>query len=179
MKATPLEIADAVLFETAPYRDERGVFEVFWESAGESGCSVPIVPWGAYHSHNVKRHTLRGMHYQEQPHAQVRLVSCVRGRVWDVIVDLRPDSGSYLRWNAVELDEASGRAVFVPRGCAHGFLTLAEDSTVAYLIEGAYVPEAARTMRWDDPAAGIEWPLPAGAMPLLSARDRSAPDYRK
>ncbi len=179
MKATPLKIADAVLFETVPYRDERGVFEVFWESGGQSRDDVPIVPMGAYHSHNLKRYTLRGMHYQEQPHAQVRMVSCVRGSVWDVIVDLRPDSESYMRWNAVELDEASGRAVYVPRGCAHGFLTRVENSTVAYLIEGAYVPESARTLRWDDPAVGIEWPLPAGVQPMLSDRDRSAPDYRK
>ena len=106
-------------------------------------------------------------------------MSCVRGSVWDVIVDLRPESSTFLAWQSVELSEASGRAVYVPRGCAHGFLTLAANSTVAYLIEGAYVPESARTLRWDDPAVGIEWPLPAGVQPMLSDRDRSATDYRK
>jgi len=80
-----------------------------------------------------------------------------------------------LRWDALELGEASGRSVFVPRGCAHGFLTLHERSTVAYLIDGAYVPQAARILRWNDPVIGIAWPVPD---PILSERDRSAPDYR-
>lgn len=179
MKATSPTIADAAILESTPYRDERGAFEVFWESDGRADGGIPIVPWGAYHSHNLKTHTLRGMHYQEQPHAQARLVSCVRGSVWDVIVDLRPESATFLGWQAVELNEGCGRAVYVPRGCAHGFLTLAENSTVAYLIEGRYVPESARTLRWNDPAVGIEWPLPAHTEPLLSARDRSAPDFRR
>jgi len=179
MKATPLKVENAAILETVPFKDERGAFEVFWEANGPSNDGISFAPWGAYHSHNLKRYTLRGMHFQEPPHGQARMVSCVRGSTWDVIVDLRPDSPSYLCWDAVELNEASGRAVYVPRGCAHGFLTLTEHSTVAYLIEGLYVPEAARALRWNDPAIGIEWPLPAQAQPLLSAKDRLAPDFRR
>ena len=179
MKVTPLQITGALLLESVPYRDERGAFEVFWEAGKEFSGLPSMSPWGSYHSFNDKAHTLRGMHYQADPHAQARLVSCVRGSVWDVTVDLRPRSPTYLRWEAIELGEERGRAVYVPRGCAHGFLTLEDRSTVAYLIEGAYAPDSAATLRWNDPAVGIDWPLPAGSRPIVSSRDGSAPDYRR
>lgn len=174
-----MRIANSAILESKPHFDRRGIFEVFWEPGKGGDGGISIAPWGAYHSHNPQVHTLRGMHFQVEPHAQARLVSCVRGAVWDVMVDLRPDSASYLCWDAVELKEASGRSVYVPRGCAHGFLTLVEHSTVAYLIEGPYVPLSARTLRWNDPAIAIEWPLPAHAQPLLSERDQTAPDYQR
>lgn len=179
MEVVRHKIANSAILESTPFRDGRGAFEVFWEASAQAAGSISISPESAFHSYNPAVHTLRGMHYQDQPHAQARLVSCVRGCVWDVIVDLRPDSATFLGWQAVELIEGCGRAVYVPRGCAHGFLTLAENSTVAYLIEGRYVPESAKTLRWDDPAVAIEWPLPAQVQPLLSARDSSAPDFRK
>ena len=179
MKVTPLGIADAALLESTPHLDERGAFEVFWEAGKGLDGAPSMRPWGAYHSYNDKAHTLRGLHYQAHPHDQARLVSCVRGSIWDVMVDLRPRSPTYLRWEAFALVEAGGCAVYVPRGCAHGFLTLEDRSTVSYLIEGPYVPESLTTLRWNDPAIGIEWPLPPRSHLTISVRDRTAPDFRR
>jgi dTDP-4-dehydrorhamnose 3,5-epimerase len=112
------------------------------------------------------------MHFQAPPHAEAKLVSCARGAIHDVVVDLRPGSPTWRRWAGVRLDADDGRLLYVPPGTAHGFLTLADDSTVLYQMSVAYVPEAARGVRWDDPLLAIEWPEP----PLLvSARDRAFP----
>jgi len=123
-------------------------------------------------SFNARRGTLRGMHYQAVPHAEAKLVRCTQGAIWDVIVDLRRDSPSFKRWHAVELSAANRRALYVPEGFAQGFQTLADDSEVLYLMSQFYRPDAARGVRWDDPAFGIEWPI---ADPQLSVRDRGLP----
>jgi dTDP-4-dehydrorhamnose 3,5-epimerase len=175
MKTIPLELPGAWLVTQPPFRDARGAFEVFWESADFLAAGISFAPVSAHHSHNEKAGTLRGMHFQRPPHAQTKLVSCARGAILDVIVDLRPDSPAYLRWIATELTAGSGCALYIPRGCAHGFVTLTDHATVAYLIEGDYHPEAAGTLRWDDPVVGIQWPT---REPILSDRDRSAPDYQ-
>jgi dTDP-4-dehydrorhamnose 3,5-epimerase len=112
------------------------------------------------------------MHYQVSPHTQAKVVTCVAGKVCDVIADLRPSSPTYLKWDAIELEEASGLSVYVPRGCAHGFMALRDQSTIAYLIEGTYCPEAGRIFRWDDPALNIQWPM---SDPILSHADQTAP----
>ena len=114
------------------------------------------------------------MHFQQPPHGQTKLVSCVQGAAWDVIVDLRPDSPTYKCWHGETLEAGSGRAVFIPAGCAHGFLTLKDETTISYLIEGDYNPTAAGVVHWNDPAFGIEWPI---RDPILSERDRLAPDF--
>ena len=123
---------------------------------------------------NKERCTLRGMHYQAEPHAEAKLVRCIRGAVHDVIVDLRPASPTFKRWVAVELTASDGRMLYVPEGLAHGYLTLEDESETLYLISTPYAPEAARGVRWDDPAFGIEWPHEPRVM---SEKDRAWPDF--
>jgi dTDP-4-dehydrorhamnose 3,5-epimerase len=128
-------------------------------------------------SFNAKRGTLRGLHYQAAPHGESKLVRCTRGAIYDVAVDLRPNSPSYLRWAAVELTAENGRALYVPEGCAHGFQTLADASEILYQISAAYVPEAARGVRWDDPVFSIEWPPAPPGGRTIAERDSRYPDF--
>jgi dTDP-4-dehydrorhamnose 3,5-epimerase len=121
-------------------------------------------------SWNVRRGTLRGLHYQAAPHEEVKVVRCTRGAIWDVIVDMREGSSTRWRWHGVELNADNRLAVYVPRGFAHGFQTLLDGSEVFYQMSEPYHPELARGLRWDDPKLDIRWPLPG---PILSARDRS------
>jgi dTDP-4-dehydrorhamnose 3,5-epimerase len=125
-------------------------------------------------SHNAVRGTLRGMHFQRDPRPEIKLVRCIRGSIYDVVIDLRKDSPSYLRSVAVELNERNGLALYVPAGFAHGFQTLEDNTDVWYQMGEFYVPELAGGVRWDDPAFGIAWPI---AEPILSDKDRSYPDY--
>lgn len=123
-------------------------------------------------SFNQAKHTLRGMHLQSTPHEEAKLVRCTSGRLFDVAVDLRPDAPTYRVWIAVELDSESRRALYIPKGMAHGFLTLEPETALLYQISTPYRPEASAGVRWDDPDLAIEWPArPA----VLSARDRSLP----
>jgi dTDP-4-dehydrorhamnose 3,5-epimerase len=116
---------------------------------------------------------LRGLHYQAAPYSENKLVRCIAGAIYDVALDLRPDSPTYRRWAAVELTAVNRRSFYIPRGLAHGFLTLSDDAEVLYLISEPYRPEAGRGVRWDDPAFGIDWPMDVR---VISARDRSYPD---
>jgi dTDP-4-dehydrorhamnose 3,5-epimerase len=125
---------------------------------------------------NTRCDTLRGMHYQAPPHGEPKLVRCVRGALHDVAVDLRPDSATYCRWHAVELSAENGLAFFIPAGMAHGFQTLTDDCEIHYQMGSPYVAEAARGVRWDDPAFGIAWPAPRGER-TISDRDRHFPDF--
>jgi dTDP-4-dehydrorhamnose 3,5-epimerase len=174
MTVIDLPIEGAKVLSTAPFRDARGTFEVFWEQADLQAAGMLFVPASACHSYNQKAGMLRGMHFQRVPYGQTKLVSCVQGSAWDVMVDLRPASPTYLRWHGETLEPASGRTVFVPAGCAHGFLALKDETTIAYLIAGDYKPAASEVVRWNDPAFGIEWPM---TDPVLSERDRVAPDF--
>lgn len=114
------------------------------------------------------------MHWQDGPHAEQKMVRCVAGAVWDVALDLRPDSPTYLRWHGEELSSEKGNALFLPRGVAHGFLTLTPGAVVEYLIDTPHAPEAARGARWNDPAFAITWPHPPA---VISDRDRDWPDH--
>jgi dTDP-4-dehydrorhamnose 3,5-epimerase len=175
INAADVVMQDAKRVSTSPFRDMRGAFDVVWESADFSAAGLRFQPMSCAVSYNEKAGTLRGMHYQKPPHGQAKLVCCTRGRVWDVIADLRPDSASYLSWAATELGEASGQAIYIPSGYAHGFVTLTDHATVSYLIEGTYTPDAAGTVRWNDPALSIDWPVPE---PIMAQRDRTPPDFR-
>lgn len=175
MKTSPLRIPGAVLVECDRFHDARGDFVTYWESVAVYPGASSFVPHSAHHATSERAGTLRGMHFQREPHAQSRLVNCVAGRVWEVILDLRGDSPTYLQWEGIELHAPGSQALMIPRGCAHGYVTLVDRTTVAYLIEGAYVPQAAGIVRWNDPAIGIEWPV---AEPILSDKDRMAPDFR-
>jgi dTDP-4-dehydrorhamnose 3,5-epimerase len=114
------------------------------------------------------------MHWQAAPHSEVKIVRCTRGTIWDVIIDLRPESPTYLRHLGLELSADSGRALYIPEGMAHGFVTLVDDSEVFYQMSAFHEPAFARGVRWNDPAFGIEWPV---STPLLHPRDGSYPDY--
>jgi dTDP-4-dehydrorhamnose 3,5-epimerase len=127
-------------------------------------------------SFNPKEGTLRGMHYQADPHAEAKVVSCIRGAVFDVILDLRPTSTTYKQWTATELTAENRRSVYVPEGFAHGFQTVGPNSEIMYLISRPYRPEAQRGVRWDDPAFGIQWPDTPER--TISERDRSLPDFQ-
>lgn len=169
----PLNIKDAYLLTEQPFRDIRGSFEVFWEDKLLREAGIAFNPVNAHHSYNVSMFTMRGMHYQLPPFGQDKLVSCVNGSVFDVIVDMRTDSPTYLVWQSVTLNAGSGVAVYIPKGCAHGFLTMTPQSTIAYLIGGTYVPSAAALVRWDEPKVGIQWPCPSDEM-TMSDKDRNA-----
>jgi dTDP-4-dehydrorhamnose 3,5-epimerase len=126
-------------------------------------------------SYNIKRGTLRGMHYQDDPLPEPKLVRCARGAIYDVVVDLRRGSPTFRRWLGVELNDDNGRSLYVPPGFAHGFQTLADHCDVFYMMGERYHPELARGVRWDDPAFAITWPI---ENPILSERDQSYPDFR-
>jgi dTDP-4-dehydrorhamnose 3,5-epimerase len=126
-------------------------------------------------SYNKARGTLRGMHFQRPPEPEIKVVRCLRGSVYDVILDLRPDSSSYLQWEAFELTEDNRNALYIPEGCAHGFQTLTDDAELFYQMGAFYAPDCNDGVRWDDPAFGIAWPL---ADPILSDKDRSYPDFQ-
>lgn len=123
-------------------------------------------------SFNTRRGTLRGLHYQAEPHAEDKLVRCTAGAIYDVIVDLRPGSATHRRWFGTELSAENHRSLFVPKGFAHGFLTLREDTEVMYMISVPYVAGFDRGVRWNDPAIGIDWPL---VPTVISARDAAYP----
>jgi dTDP-4-dehydrorhamnose 3,5-epimerase len=139
-----------------------------------ANAGIPFAVQQCNVSFNRRRGTLRGMHYQVAPHAEAKLVRCTRGAVHDVIVDLRPESPAYLRHFAIELTEDNHRMLFVPPGFAHGFQTLTDDAEVFYHMSAAYSADQARGVRWNDPALGISWPLPAS---VISSRDESYADF--
>jgi dTDP-4-dehydrorhamnose 3,5-epimerase len=172
---TQTAIPGVVVVEPAPTADERGFFARLHCPEAFAQAGWPFEPVQTSLSHNARAGVLRGMHYQAAPYAETKLVRCTRGRAFDVVVDLRPESPTYRRWAGVELDPVGARAVLIPEGIAHGFLTLEDDTDLLYQIAPAYVPGHERGVRWDDPAFGIAWPR---APAVISARDAAYPDYR-
>jgi dTDP-4-dehydrorhamnose 3,5-epimerase len=172
---TPL--SGAWVVEPERHTDERGFLARTFDRDEwrAHGLDPAVVQCNT--SYNAAAGTLRGMHFQAQPHGEPKLIRCVSGAIYDVAVDLRPDSPTHGRWFGVELSADNRRALYVPVDCAHGFQTLADDTEVLYMMGHEYVPEAGRGVRWDDPAFGIEWPAPPPAGRTLSERDASYPDY--
>jgi dTDP-4-dehydrorhamnose 3,5-epimerase len=168
------ELEGAFIVEPGPVADERGWFaRIYDEQELEArGLASGFVQGSV--AHNKERGTLRGLHYQAAPHAEAKLVRCLRGAVHDVIVDLRPGSATFKRSVAVELSAANGLLLYVPEGVAHGYLTLEDETETLYLISAAYAPEAASGVRWDDPAFGIQWPQEPAVM---SEKDKAWPDF--
>ncbi len=168
-------IAGVYVIEPQIIGDERGFFARTWcsrEFAGQ-GLNTALVQCNV--SFNRRRGTLRGMHYQRAPCEEAKLVRCTAGAIYDVVVDLRRDSASYLRWEAAELSGANRAMMYVPEGCAHGFVTLEDDTEVFYQMSQFHSAEHACGVRWNDPAFGIEWPC---APEVISPRDRDYPDFR-
>jgi dTDP-4-dehydrorhamnose 3,5-epimerase len=174
MKFTETALAGAFLIDLQPHIDERGFFaRAFCQNEfAAHGLEQPVAQCNL--SHNIRRGTLRGMHWRAQPSPEAKLVRAVRGAIYDVIVDLRPGSPTYLKHTAVELSADNRRALFVPALFAHGFQTLCDDVEVFYQMSAFYEPGYDRGARWDDPAFGIDWPI---AAPILNDRDRAYPDY--
>ncbi len=170
------ELKGAYLIEWEAIEDERGLFARTFcrQEFAALGLNSDIVQ--ANISRNRRRGTLRGMHYQVEPAAEAKLVQCVRGALFDVIIDLRPQSETYCRWVGVELGDHNRRLLYVPEGFAHGFQTLEDDTTVYYLMTEFYAPQYARGVRWNDPAFGIKWPLPG---PIISEKDSKLPDFKR
>ena len=168
----PSPLAGAFVVELERREDERGFFARSFcqDEFAKHGLNPRLVQCNV--SFNTRRGTLRGMHYQAKPHEEAKVVRCTQGAVWDVMVDLRPESATFKRWQGVELSAANRRALYIPEGLAHGFQTLADDAELLYLMSEFYHPESARGVRWDDPAFRIEWPLQD---PHMSERDRTYP----
>lgn len=169
---TPLPIAGLVLVRPRVASDARGSFMETWrrEEFERGGIRADFVQDNVVRS--VKRGVLRGLHFQRDPHAQAKLVRCHRGRIFDVAVDLRPGSPTRGKHAAVELSGEEPLMLFVPRGFAHGYVTLTDEAEVEYKVDGGYAPEAEGGVAWNDPAIGIQWPV---ASPILSDRDKRWP----
>jgi len=174
MKFISIPLEGAYLIELEPVFDERGFFARTWcrEEFLAHGLNPNFTQCSI--SFNKRRGTLRGLHYQDEPYQEAKLVRCSSGAICDVIVDLRPASPSYAKWFAVELTAANRKMIYAPEGFAHGFQTLADDAEVLYHITESYQPQYARGVRWDDPLFRVEWP---NRDPIISPRDKSFPDY--
>jgi dTDP-4-dehydrorhamnose 3,5-epimerase len=174
MQFKPTKLAGAFVLEPKIHEDVRGLYVPTFSKAAfaEHGCNPNVEECNV--STNVKAGTLRGMHYQLAPHAQTKLVRCTAGAIWDAIVDLRPDSPTFKQWVGVELSATNRLQLYIPEGFAHGFITLADDSEVLYQMGSPYVATAARGVRWNDPAFGIQWPREVS---VIIERDNTYPDF--
>jgi dTDP-4-dehydrorhamnose 3,5-epimerase len=172
MRFHSTDLADARLIEINPHVDERGAFARVYCEREFAAAGLPT----GFVQHSISRNrskgTLRGMHFQRPPHEEDKIVRVGRGAIFDVIIDLRPGSPSYRKWQGIELTESNDRELYVPKGFAHGFQTLRDDTEVCYLISPFYVPGAGSGVRYDDPAFAIAWPLPVSA---INDKDRAWP----
>lgn len=169
---TETRLAGAQVIDVERFQDERGFFARAFcaREFGENGLKPAVAQCNL--SFSDREGTLRGMHYQVSPAAETKLVRCIRGAIYDVIVDLRPESDTYLQHFGTELSAENRRALYVPEMCAHGFQSLTDDTEILYLVSEFYTPECERGLRYDDPVLGIEWPLPVRA---ISEKDATWP----
>jgi dTDP-4-dehydrorhamnose 3,5-epimerase len=174
MTWTELKLKGAFTYELEPFRDNRGFFARTFsaEDFAEKGLNPKVTQCNL--SYNYKKGTLRGMHFQVEPAAEVKLVRCTRGAVYDVIVDIRPGSPTYLEYVGVELSADNRRTLYVPEMFAHGYQTLTDDAEVFYQVSQDFAPQHARGYRYNDPAFNIEWPLPVSE---ISEKDKNWPGF--
>ena len=167
-------LCGAWLIEPAPARDHRGSFMRTFcvREYADRGLQTLFVQHST--SRSAAKGTLRGLHFQRPPHGEVKIVSCIKGAIWDVIIDLRPGSATFMHWEGFSLTEENRHQLYVPKGFAHGFQTVQPDSEVSYLISTFYIPEAGDGVRYDDPAFDIPWPLPPMA---IADRDQAWPNF--
>ena len=175
MKFIETELKGAYIIELEPLEDERGFFARSFcqKEFEEHGLNLRTVQCNI--SFNKKKGTLRGMHYQVAPYEEAKLVSCTSGVIYDVIIDLRPDSPTYCQWFSIE-PTAHYKMLYIPKGFAHGFQTLENNTVVFYQMSEFYHPECARGVRWDDPAFGIKWPL---SVKIISEKDKKFQTFKK
>lgn len=172
-KETPLK--GSYVIEIEKIEDERGFFARAWcqhEFSEKSLCADTVQ---CNLSFNKQKGTLRGMHYQAEPHEEVKVVRCVRGAIFEVIIDLRPASSTFKKWYAVELTQDNRKMIYVPKGFAQGFQTMTDDCEIFYQMSAYYHPDSARGVRWDDEAFGIDWP---SKPTMITERDKTFPDFR-
>ncbi len=175
MRFQETEIRGAWIIDVEPIEDARGLFARVWcrRELAEHGLEIEVAQCNT--SFSKHRGTLRGMHFQRAPYEEVKFIRCSRGALYDVIIDLRPDSPTYKRWVGVELSAENRRALYVPRAFAHGFQTLEDDVEIFYMMSEFYAPGAEAGVRWDDPAFDIKWPV---AEPTeISDKDVGWPDF--
>jgi dTDP-4-dehydrorhamnose 3,5-epimerase len=175
MKFTALRLAGAFLIELEPHTDERGFFARTFCDEEFARHGLPTRFPQNNLSRNTRAGTLRGMHYAVAPSEESKVVRCAAGAIHDVIIDLRPGSPTQGQWIAAELTGENGRALYVPSGFAHGFLTLVDDTDVLYQMGDVFRPETARGLRWNDPRFAVAWPREPA---VISARDASYPDFQ-
>jgi dTDP-4-dehydrorhamnose 3,5-epimerase len=175
MRLTETKLKGCFIIEAERFEDDRGFLAQAWslQELGDHGIDVRFVE--SNFAFNFKKGTLRGLHFQASPHEQAKLIRCTRGSVFDVAVDLRPDSPTFKQWVSMELSADNLRMFFIPRGFAHGYQTLQDNSEVCYEISSPYAPASCRGVRWNDPAFGIEWPEVERR--IMVARDREYPDF--
>ncbi len=173
---TETKLKGAYVLEIKKLTDDRGFFGRSWckSEMEEHGLNGNVVQ--ANTSLSKKKGTIRGMHYQKHPHEETKLIRCTRGAVYDVIIDLREDSPTYMQWVGVELTEDNYKMVYVPENFAHGFLTLTDNAEVYYLVTNYYTPNAESGIRYNDPAFNIQWP---SSVNIVSDKDKSHPDFNK
>ncbi len=181
MRLLETEVVGVFEIEASPHDDERGAFarlycpDEFAAAGPKRGAEAAAFrPVQVNSSRNTHAGTLRGMHYQNSPHSEAKLVHVTRGAIFDVAIDLRPESPSYRRWAGRRLDAGAMNALFIPEGCAHGFLTLEDETDVLYHMGRMFEPGHGQGFRWDDPAFGVVWPE---APKVMSERDRTYPDF--
>jgi dTDP-4-dehydrorhamnose 3,5-epimerase len=169
---TSTQVEGAVLIDPILRRDDRGHFSRAWCVRELAEHGIDFVPVQANVGFSTRRGSLRGMHLQTEPALEAKLIRCTRGALFDVVVDLRPESSSYGKWYAAELTAENGRMLFIPERCAHGYQTLEDSTDLLYLTSQFYTPSVATGVRFDDPAFSIDWPLPVAA---ISEQDRNWP----
>jgi len=170
MQFSPLPLAGAWLIDGDCFKDDRGYFGLFFKQEAFDAQSLNTQWVQTNKAFNHQAGTLRGLHFQHPPYSEVKLITCITGAIFDVIVDIRPNSPTYHQWTAVTLTEDSQQAVYVPQGFAHGYQTLAPNTLVVYQVSCDYHPEASDGLRWDDPSLKIDWPNTPHR--ILSERDQ-------
>lgn len=170
------EIAGAFIIEIEKYSDNRGFFARGYceKEFNEQNISFEMVQ--ANIGFSKKKHTIRGLHYQREPHAEAKLVRCTKGALYDVIVDLRPDSSTYMQWTGVELTSNNHKMFYVPKGCAHGYQTMEDETEIFYMVSAFYAPGFEQGLRWNDPLFNIQWKETDDI--IISEKDQTWPDYR-
>jgi len=175
MQFKELSVEGAYLITLDKHEDERGYFSRSWCLKEFSEQGITFNPEQANIAYSYKKGTLRGMHYQKAPHAEAKLIRCVRGAIYDASIDLRPDSATYRQWVGLELKGRHAQLLFIPEGLAHGYQTLEDNTEIYYQVSHAYTPTAEMGIRWNDPEFQIEWPITKKV--ILSEKDKRWPDF--